>query len=105
MEKAPNVAVVLSDFGWSDLGTWGSLHEKLPLDKHGNGTTGSELWAHDAAGNVVVTDATDAKKLVAIRGLNDFIVVDTKDALLVCPKSEEQWIKQLVTEMKTRKTR
>ena len=45
------------------------------------------------------------KKIVAIRGLNDFIVVDTEDALLVCPKSEEQWIKQLVTEMKTRKTR
>ena len=105
MEKAPNVAVVLSDFGWSDLGTWGSLHEKLALDEHGNGTTGAELWAQDAAGNVVATDAAEAKKLVAIRGLNDFIVVDTNDALLICPKSEEQWIKQLVTEMKTRKTR
>jgi len=53
----------------------------------------------------VVTDAEKKKKIVAIRGLNDFIVVDTEDALLVCPKSEEQWIKQLVTEMKTRKTR
>ena len=105
MEKAPNVAVVLSDFGWSDLGTWGALHEKLALDEQGNGTTGAELWAHDAAGNVVATDAAEAKKLVAIRGLNDFIVVDTNDALLICPKSEEQWIKQLVTEMKTRKTR
>jgi mannose-1-phosphate guanylyltransferase len=54
---------------------------------------------------VVATDAAEVKKLVAIRGLNDFIVVDTKDALLICPKSEEQWIKKLVTEMKTRKTR
>lgn len=105
MEKASNVTVVLSDFGWSDLGTWGSLHEKLPLDAHGNGTTGTELWAHEAAGNVVVTEAAESKKIVALRGVNDFIVVDTKDALLICPKSEEQWIKQLVTEMKTRKTR
>jgi mannose-1-phosphate guanylyltransferase len=105
MEKASNVTVVLSDFGWSDLGTWGSLHEKLPLDAHGNGTTGTELWAHEAAGNVVVTEAEESKKIVALRGVNDFIVVDTKDALLICPKSEEQWIKQLVTEMKTRKTR
>lgn len=105
MEKAPNVAVVLSDFGWSDLGTWGSLHEKLPLDEHGNGSTGADLWAHDAKGNVVVTDSSDSKKIVALRGLENYIVVDTEDALLVCPKSEEQWIKQLVTEMKTRKTR
>ena len=105
MEKAPNVAVVLSDFGWSDLGTWGSLHEKLPLDEHGNGSTGADLWAHDAKWNVVVTDSSDSKKIVALRGLENYIVVDTEDALLVCPKSEEQWIKQLVTEMKTRKTR
>jgi mannose-1-phosphate guanylyltransferase len=63
MEKASNVTVVLSDFGWSDLGTWGSLHEKLPLDAHGNGTTGTELWAHEAAGNVVVTEAEESKKI------------------------------------------
>lgn len=98
MEKAPNVAVVLSDFGWSDLGTWGSLHEKLPLDDAGNGTSGAVLDAQDAAGNVVVSDAKD--KLIALRGLDNFIVVDTDDALLVCPKAEEQWIKQLVTRLK-----
>lgn len=98
MEKAPNVAVVLSDFGWSDLGTWGSLHEKLPLDDVGNGTSGAVLDAEDAAGNVVVSDAKG--KLIALRGLDNFIVVDTEDALLVCPKAEEQWIKQLVTRLK-----
>ena len=100
MEKAPNVAVVLSDFGWSDLGTWGSLHEQLSLDAAGNGTAGVRLQATKAAGNVIVSDASHAKKLVALRGLDDFIVVDTEDALLICPKADEQWIKQLVTEMK-----
>tara|TARA_B110000503_G_scaffold139895_1_gene229387 strand:- start:9113 stop:10255 length:1143 start_codon:yes stop_codon:yes gene_type:complete len=105
MEKAPNVSVVLSDFGWSDLGTWGSLHEKLQLDTAGNGTSGVELIAFDSKENVVVSNARGAgqKKLVALRGLDNYIVVDTEDALLVCPKSEEQWIKQLVTSMKTKK--
>ncbi|HAW72313.1 MAG TPA: mannose-1-phosphate guanylyltransferase [Flavobacteriales bacterium] len=105
MEKAPNVSVVLSDFGWSDLGTWGSLHEKLNLDTDGNGTSGVELLAVDSKDNVVVSNARGAgqKKLIALRGLENFIVVDTEDALLVCPKSEEQWIKQLVTSMKTKK--
>lgn len=103
MEKAPNVAVVLSDFGWSDLGTWGSLHEKLPQDANGNGSAGVYLEITDAEGNVVVSDATAGKKLVALRGLDNFIVVDTQDALLICPKAEEQWIKQLVTQMKAGK--
>ena len=103
MEKAPNVAVVLSDFGWSDLGTWGSLHEKLPQDANGNGSAGVSLEITDAEGNVVVSDATAGKKLVALRGLDNFIVVDTQDALLICPKAEEQWIKQLVTQMKAGK--
>ena len=103
MEKAPNVAVVLSDFGWSDLGTWGSLHEKLEQDDHGNGMSGVELVAHDSAGNVVAADSSGHKKLVAMRGMNDYIIVDTEDALLICPKSDEQWIKQLVTELKAKK--
>lgn len=104
MEKANNVAVVLSDFGWSDLGTWGSLHEKLTIDDAGNGTSGVRLVAHEAGGNVVASNTKPTeKKLIALRGLNDFIIVDTEDALLICPKSEEQWIKQLVTQLKTSK--
>lgn len=104
MEKAPNVAVVLSDFGWSDLGTWGSVHEKLEADAHGNGAAGADLLSVEASGNVVAASSGSTKKLIAIRGLNDFIIVDTPDALLICPKAEEQWIKQLVTELKTRKS-
>lgn len=104
MEKAPNVAVVLSDFGWSDLGTWGSLHEKLPRDEAGNGVTGAKLLAYDAEGNVIASSSkVDTKKLIAIRGLHDFIVVDTEEALLICPKADEQWIKSLVTELKAQK--
>ena len=102
MEKARNVAVILSDFGWSDLGTWGSVHDKLPADADGNGTAGVDLWALDARGNVLAAEsgADGRSKLIAIRGLSDFIVVDTPDALLICPRSEEQWIKTLVTSLK-----
>ena len=103
MEKAPNVAVVLSDFGWSDLGTWGSLYEKLPLDADGNGIAGVTLEAINSRGNIIVSDSVKAEKLIAIHGLDNFIVVDTEDALLICPKAQEQWIKQLVTKMKAGK--
>jgi len=102
MEKARNVAVILSDFGWSDLGTWGSVHDKLPADAHGNGTAGVDLWALDAHGNVLAAEVAPGArpKLIAVKGLSDFIVVDTPDALLICPRSEEQWIKTLVTSLK-----
>jgi mannose-1-phosphate guanylyltransferase len=99
MEKAPNVSVVLSDFGWSDLGTWASLYEKLTQDESANGTANVDLQSTESAGNVVVADGP-SRKLIAIRGLEGFIVVDTADALLICPKSEEQWVKSLVTTLK-----
>lgn len=60
--------------------------------------------AYDAEGNVIASSSSnDAKKLIAIRGLHDFIVVDTDDALLICPKADEQWIKSLVTQLKAQK--
>ena len=101
MEKASQVQVVLCDIGWSDLGTWGSLKDKLDKDDHGNATTHARLRAVDASNNLVVgTPGAEAKKLVAIKGLNDHIVVDTPHALLICPASDEQWIKELVGDLK-----
>ena len=101
MEKASQVQVVLCDIGWSDLGTWGSLKNKLDKDDHGNATTHTRLRAVDASNNLVVgTPGAEAKKLVAIKGLNDHIVVDTPHALLICPASDEQWIKELVGDLK-----
>jgi mannose-1-phosphate guanylyltransferase len=98
MEGAPNVGVVLGDFGWSDLGTWGSLYEKLEKDADGNALSGVTFMGEDAKGLMV---AAEGGKLVVAKGLQDFIVVDTPDALLLCPRSEEQWVKQLVSRLKT----
>ncbi|MBK9177222.1 MAG: mannose-1-phosphate guanylyltransferase [Flavobacteriales bacterium] len=96
MEKAPNVYTVASDFGWSDLGTWGSLYTHLPKDAAGNAAIGDAVRLYDCSGNVV--HAHDGRLLV-LQGLEDCIVVSTADALLVCRKRDEQQIKQFVNEL------
>ena len=104
MEKAANVQVVLCDIGWSDLGTWGSLKEKLSKDDQGNAVANVELHAVDATQNLVVGSGSETgHKFVALKGLHNHIVVDTPHALLVCPASEEQWVKTLVGELKREK--
>jgi mannose-1-phosphate guanylyltransferase len=100
MEKADNVYVIPSSFGWSDLGTWNSAYENIEKDYLGNAV---------ASDNVVVIDATKCMinapkdKLVVVQGLDDFIVVDTKDVLLICSKEKEQSIKEYVAEVKRNK--
>lgn len=95
MEKASNVNVVPSDFGWSDLGTWGSLYTHVPKDAQGNAAIGKQVRFYDCADNMVhVQD----DRLVVLQGLEDCIVVSTKDALLVCRKHDEQKIKQFVAD-------
>ncbi len=95
MEKAGNVFVVPGDFGWSDLGTWGSLYTHVPKDEQGNATIGQMVRLHDCTDTMVhVQD----DRLVVLQGLEDFIVVSTKDVLLVVRKHDEQKVKQFVAE-------
>jgi len=96
MEKARNVFTVVSDFGWSDLGTWGSLYTHLPKDASGNAAIGGAVKLYDCARNVI--HAHDGR-LMVLQGLEDHIVVSTKDALLVCRKQDEQRIKQFVNDL------
>ena len=102
MEKEAHVQVVLCDIGWSDLGTWGSLKEKLATDDNGNAHANVILRAVESADNLVVgsPNLEEKQKLVALKGLDGYIVVDTPHALLVCPSSDEQWIKELVNDLK-----
>jgi len=93
MEKAENVFVLVSDFGWSDLGTWGSLYEQSAKDKQKNAVNGKQVFLYNTSGSVInVPD----DKLVVLHGLEDFIVVESDGVLLVCKKEEEQRIKQFV---------
>jgi len=100
MEKADNVYVIPAAFGWSDLGTWNSAWDNMEKDYLDNAVAGK---------NVMVIDSTKCmihapdKKLVILQGLDDFIVVDTKDALLICKKEKEQEIKDYVAEVKRNK--
>lgn len=97
MEKAENVYVLISDFGWSDLGTWGSLYEQLDKDDRKNTVTGKNVFMHDSSGNIVnVQD----DKLVVLHGLDDYIVVQNDNIILVCRLEEEQKIKQFVNEIR-----
>ncbi len=97
MEKAENVYVLISDFGWSDLGTWGSLYEQLDKDDRKNTVTGKNVFMYDSSGNIVnVQD----DKLVVLHGLDDYIVVQNDNIILVCRLEEEQKIKQFVNEIK-----
>ena len=98
MEKAKNVFVVPGDFGWSDLGTWGSLYTHIPKDAEGNATVGAQMKLYDCTNNMVhMHDG----RLAMLQGLHDLIVVSTPDALLICRKHDEQQIKQMVADAGT----
>lgn len=100
MEKADNVYIIPSSFGWSDLGTWASAYDNLGKDYLDNAVAGSNVMIIDATKNII---HADNKKLVLVQGLDDFIVVDTEDVLLICKKDKEQAIKEYVAEVKRNK--
>ncbi|MBC8173454.1 MAG: mannose-1-phosphate guanylyltransferase, partial [Chitinophagales bacterium] len=97
MEKADNVFIIPSAFGWSDLGTWASLWANYEKDYLGNAVKGKKVMIYDAV-NCMVMAPDD--KLVVLQGLEDFIVVDTKDVLIICKKDKEQQIKEITADMK-----
>ncbi|MDE6097663.1 MAG: mannose-1-phosphate guanylyltransferase [Muribaculaceae bacterium] len=97
MEKASNVYVETVDFGWSDLGTWSSLYDNSPRNSDGNVTQNCKVMSYDSSGNIF---AVRDDKLVVVQGLNDYIVADAGDVLLICPKSEEQDIRNMVSDAK-----
>lgn len=98
MEKADNVYVIPSAFGWSDLGTWASVYELSDKDESGNAVV--------QPGGVMLYEATNcmvnvpAGKKVILKGLHNFIVVESNNTLLICPREQEQSVKQIVADMK-----
>jgi len=98
MEKADNVYVLPSEFGWSDLGTWASIYQLAEKDYVGNAVIPSE--------KVIMYDSSDCmvnvpgEKLVILQGLHDFIVVEANNTLLICPRDQEQNVKKIVADVK-----
>ena len=96
LEKASNVYVLPATFDWNDLGTWGSLHEKLEKDENNNAVVNATVVLENASNNII---RAEGKKLVVIDGLDDYIIVDKNDTLLIYPKSKEQEIKGIVSKL------
>ena len=99
MEKAKNVYVLPSSFGWSDLGTWGSLYELSEKDEQGNVSLHSDALFYEAQNNVVTLEKG---KLAVVQGVDDLIIAEQKGVLLICKKQEEQRIKQFVADAQTK---
>jgi mannose-1-phosphate guanylyltransferase len=100
MEKADNVYVMSVEFGWSDLGTWGSLYDIRKKDAAQNAIVGNHVMAYDTKGCIV---NMPKDKLVVLQGLTDYIVVEEDNALLVCRREDEQQIRQFVNDIKVEK--
>lgn len=98
LEKAKNVFTIPSEFGWSDLGTWASLFEECPKDASGNVLQGEQILIENTQNCLV---RVPKNKLVVLKGLQDFIIVDDGDVLMVWPKTDEQAIKGLTTNVKS----
>jgi len=100
MEKAGDVYVLAVDFGWSDLGTWGSLYENRSKDENGNTIVGKNVMMFESSDCIV---NMPQEKLVVLEGLNDYIIVESENVLLVCKKSDEQQIRQFVNDVRLEK--
>ncbi|MBS1748617.1 MAG: mannose-1-phosphate guanylyltransferase [Bacteroidetes bacterium] len=100
MEKADNVYIIPSSFGWSDLGTWNSAYENIDKDDAGNAVSCRNSMLIDASNNMI---HAGQDKLIVLQGLENHIIIDTDDVLLICNRSKEQEIKEFVAEIKRSK--
>jgi len=97
MESSKNVYVIPATFDWNDLGTWGSLYDKLDKDQNQNAVVNAKTLVEDASGNMI---RTAKEKVVVVDGLNDYIIVDKDEVLLIFPKTKEQDIKKVLQNVK-----
>ncbi|HEY5591618.1 MAG TPA: mannose-1-phosphate guanylyltransferase [Paludibacter sp.] len=96
MEKATDVYVLCSDFGWTDLGTWGSLYEMSPKDEHENVTLKCKTVYYESENNIV---ALPSEKLAVIQDLDGYIVAESDNVLLICKRENEQNIRKYVNDI------
>ena len=97
LERAEKVYTIPSDIGWSDLGTWNSLHAFLEKDDSGNVIQSQTSHIDEVNDSLIVAQN---ERIIVIKGLDNFIVVDEPGALLIYPKDQEQEIKQVVNRLK-----
>ena len=98
LEKAKNVYVIPADLGWSDLGSWTSVYENYDKDENENTVHPKHVLLYNAKGNII--QFKNKNKAAVIDGLQDYIVVDTDKALLICPRENDQLIKEYIHDLK-----
>ncbi|MCC8134820.1 MAG: mannose-1-phosphate guanylyltransferase [Tannerellaceae bacterium] len=96
MEKADNVYMLCVDFGWADLGTWGSLHDLYKKDLNRNAILKTNAMLYECSGNIIALN--DPNRLVVVQGLDDFIIAESGNVLLICKKEDEARIKEFVAD-------
>lgn len=100
MEKAKNVFVLTADFGWSDMGSWGTLYENRIKDENENVISGDNILTYDTKNCIInVSD----EKVAVLHGLDGYIIAESNDTLMICKKEEEHQIKKFVTDVKISK--
>jgi len=101
LEKADNVLVIPGSFSWSDLGTWGSLHENMEKDYLDNAVSGENVIVYGAVNNMVHSDNNE--KVVILSGIENATIVDTDNVLLIFKQGEEQKVKEYMADVKRKK--
>lgn len=97
MEKADNVYVRCGDFGWSDVGTWGSVYQLARKDRYANAKSSDGCYTYDTRNSII---SLPENKTAIVSGLKDYIIVDTDDVLMICPRQEEQNIKRYIEDVR-----
>lgn len=97
MEKTDNAYVRCGDFGWSDVGTWGSIYQNARKDRYANARPAERCYTYNTRSSII---SLPRGKVAVIDGLKEYIVVDTEDVLLICPRENEQHIKKYIDEVK-----
>ena len=101
LEKADNVYVIPANIGWSDLGTWTSVYTNADKNDDNNASNSKNVLTYNSKGNVI--RIKNQNKAAVIDGLKDYIIVDTEKALLICPRENDQLIKDYVLDLKNLK--
>ncbi|MDL1913744.1 MAG: mannose-1-phosphate guanylyltransferase [Bergeyella sp.] len=98
LEKADNVYVIPADLGWSDLGTWTSVYENADKNEDNNAINSRNILTYNSGNNIICVK--NKNKAAIIDGMEDYIVVDTDKALLICPRENDQLIKKYINDLK-----
>lgn len=96
LEKSENVYVMACDFGWSDLGTWSAYHDTLPKDEQGNAWQRKQAILYDC--NNCFVGTRKANKVVVVQGLENYLVADTDEILLICPKNDTNMLRKIIND-------